>query len=149
MEADDQKSQNNQDNITELSLACWFCGEPICSKKNDLGKRPRIIYNKKQNSSMYGVGDENTCKNCGRKFPMCSVCERPIEINNKVQTSRMGTVKSSKELKCLEEDVKGADQLFVWCSKCDHGGHVDHYKDWFEDCRECPAENCECNCKEE
>jgi Zinc-ribbon, C4HC2 type len=35
--------------------------------------------------------------------------------------------------------------LFLFCTKCGHGGHLDHLQTWFVSSRECPT-GCGCNC---
>jgi len=49
------------------------------------------------------------CKHCNRICQVCSVCHIP---------------------------VKG---LYVWCQGCAHGGHLQHFKEWFEKREYCPT----------
>ncbi len=47
--------------------------------------------------------------------------------------------------KNLEE---GIEMKYLWCTKCRHGGHLEHIKDWFVDLNICPVADCSCICLE-
>ena len=40
------------------------------------------------------------------------------------------------------------DLKYIWCTKCRHGGHIDHIKEWFADLLVCPVADCNCICLE-
>ena len=71
------------------------------------------------------------CSQCGSKIPLdsskCMVC------------SEATTFKCSVcQLSC--------HGVISFCSKCQHGGHIDHYQDWFKNHRVCPT-GCGCICR--
>jgi len=37
---------------------------------------------------------------------------------------------------------------FIWCTKCRHGGHLEHIKEWFLELMVCPIPDCICICVE-
>ena len=75
----------------------------------------------------YHCGEKfNICPKCKYKFTKCSVCACPIKLS---QNSN--------------------NECFVFCNKCSHGGHYDHYKGWFKEFNECPNSRCDCRCQQE
>ncbi|CAO3626457.1 unnamed protein product [Cunninghamella blakesleeana] len=55
------------------------------------------------------------CDKCHRLLNSCSICH---------------------------QTVKG---LYVWCQGCNHGGHIEHMKEWFSKEKQCPT-GCSHNC---
>lgn len=87
------------------------------------------------------------CPKCSKKLPACAVCLQPIEVCGQVRPSRKGYLESRREL-IKEENKKGTNQRYFWCTKCRHGGHINHYLEWFEDFSVCPFSECKCKCVE-
>ncbi len=46
------------------------------------------------------------------------------------------------------EEKTGLDFKYIWCTKCRHGGHLDHIREWFTDLMVCPVVDCTCICLE-
>ncbi len=65
--------------------------------------------------------NSDSCPKCKHNYSRCSVCSHPIKVNE-----------------CL-----------VYCTKCSHGGHYEHYQDWFREITECPNSKCSCRCSED
>jgi hypothetical protein len=55
---------------------------------------------------------------------------------------------SHYNLNKTEEEYKVPDLKYLWCTKCRHGGHIDHIKEWFTDLMICPVADCNCLCLE-
>ena len=97
----------------------------VCSKCG-LKLDPIDKNDKNINSFTNGIINDNICPNCKFKFSKCSVCLCPINLSKK------------SDNKCI-----------VFCNKCSHGGHYDHYKGWFKEFNECPNSKCNCRCQQE
>ena len=70
--------------------------------------------------------NDDICPSCKYKFTKCSVCLCPIKLNSKSNNANL-----------------------VFCNKCFHGGHYNHYKGWFKEFNECPNSQCDCLCQKE
>ncbi len=46
------------------------------------------------------------------------------------------------------DEAKTPELKYIWCTKCRHGGHLDHIKEWFNDLLICPVADCSCICLE-
>jgi hypothetical protein len=46
----------------------------------------------------------------------------------------------------LSQLVHSHQSSFLWCTICKHGGHVDHFLQWFSLSELCPAPDCTCQC---
>ena len=105
-----------------LEFLCAHCGTKIETLENKL---PKIEYPLKKRNNNVIIKDDK-CPYCKEKLSKCSVCSCPIRLSKK----------SNNE--CL-----------VFCNKCSHGGHYEHYKVWFQEFNECPNSKCNCRCQEE
>ena len=80
-------------------------------------------------SDMLGIQVE--CQQCGSNIPLdsskCMVCSE------------------SKTLRCCICQIS-CHKMIAFCSKCQHGGHVHHYQEWFKNHNVCPS-GCGCYCK--
>ena len=109
----------NNNQLTNCVLV-FVCSH--CGKKMDtFGKD-----DENKNSFTNGIINDDICPKCRFKFSKCSVCLCPINLSKKANN------------KCI-----------VFCNKCLHGGHYDHYKGWFKEFNECPNSKCDCRCQQE
>jgi len=81
-----------------------------------------------------------TCPKCRRPLPKCVICRKhcgsqaePINYGDDERFINIPTA---------------IDHWFVWCSHCNHGGHLTHVREWFNDYAVCPASGCDCMCME-
>lgn len=56
------------------------------------------------------------CPSCNKNVFLCSYCHLPVK------------------------------RLYIWCSACCHGGHLNHMTKWFKNNTKCPS-GCGCNCR--
>ncbi len=70
--------------------------------------------------------NDDICPECKRNLSKCSVCRCPIKLN-----------------------INLNNETFIYCTKCSHGGHYDHYQGWFKEFNECPNSQCDCLCQKE
>ena len=124
----DQKEDTDSDKINNcleqcvLKFTCSYCGN----------KLDTFTKNKKENKyplkqiNTFSIINDDKCPQCKVKLSKCSVCSCPVKLSNK----------SNNE--CL-----------VFCNKCSHGGHYEHYKGWFQEFNECPNSKCNCRCQQE
>ena len=69
------------------------------------------------------------------------------QIKNVVAGHSSVDLKKEKAIEPVEEN-KGHDPKYIWCSKCRHGGHLEHLKEWFTELMICPVADCGCICLE-
>lgn len=62
----------------------------------------------------------NICEYCGASQPRCAICYAIIGTGN--------------------------DNSLLFCTLCEHGGHMDHISKWFADYNICPVPECNCVC---
>ena len=120
----DIKDDNDPDKTIASLDQCvlvFLC--PHCGRKVDT-----LESHNHPNSILHNpnIIDGDMCPSCKNKLSRCSVCSCPIKLSNK----------SNNE--CL-----------VFCIKCSHGGHYEHYKGWFREFNECPNSQCDCRCQQE
>eukprot|EP00760_Papus_ankaliazontas_P000368 PhM_4_TR10058/c0_g1_i1/m.42573/K20407/MIOS, MIO; WD repeat-containing protein mio len=77
-----------------------------------------------------GARLRSQCPNpqCRKPLPRCAVCRQTMDA----------TAVSSPPME--------HGSWFLWCSRCQHGGHAAHILRWFSTNSTCPVEPCECNC---
>jgi hypothetical protein len=46
------------------------------------------------------------------------------------------------------DESRWPELKYIWCTKCRHGGHLEHLKEWFNDLLVCPVADCNCVCLE-
>ncbi len=127
-----------------LLLKCAYCKKTLDSTKNDSSR---------DYSNRWGMSinrNDNICFYCGQYLSKCAVCNFPITIHNNSNIKRVSSVIS---LEGNEESRNNSDKnnpidLYAFCTKCRHGGHFDHYRDWFAEFNQCPFSTCECRCKD-
>ena len=123
----EQKDDNYSDKIVTplnqcvLKFLCSHCGINF----DTFAHVGQTISNNFMNNNA-NITNDDICPSCKHKLSKCSVCLCSIKLSNK----------SNNE--CL-----------VFCNKCSHGGHYEHYKDWFKEFNECPNSKCDCRCQQE
>ena len=122
----DHDKINNPIDQCVLIFRCYHCGEKFDTLENNI--QPNIcIYNMGINKNKIpNIIKEDICPKCKYKFTKCSVCSCPIKLSQ-----------------------KSNNECIVFCNKCSHGGHYDHYKGWFKEFNECPNSRCDCRCQQE
>uniref|UniRef100_A0A914C7W7 protein O-GlcNAcase n=1 Tax=Acrobeloides nanus TaxID=290746 RepID=A0A914C7W7_9BILA len=123
--------------LPQAVIACNYCGMPvyptICDKFEELRSASLNIarsYNTyAQRSRMM------SCANCRKPLPKCTICRRHYGSHIELTTG-------------VENIISAIDHWFVWCCHCNHGGHLAHIREWFEEYTVCPASGCDCNCME-
>ena len=137
----------------EFFLTCYYCGKTIKSKKIVSNNLPLIL--RDRGDSLWRgnrIIDITVCPNCSKKLPNCSICKCPIEINNSNINFRTNYNRSYSNLKDSNANENNENEqkfCYIWCIKCKHGGHVEHYLEWFNDYNICPSFECNCKCNDE
>ena len=105
-----------------LIFTCSYCGKKLNTIKNNLSD------NSRDNNTIMKNRSIDICpgQDCKRNFCKCSVCGCSIKLNLNLN-----------------------NEAFIYCTKCSHGGHYDHYQEWFKEFNECPNSKCFCRCQEE
>ena len=118
----DSDKNNNCLEQCVLKFTCSYCGNKLdtFTKKKSQNKNPQRQFN------TYNVTNDDKCPQCKVKLSKCSVCSCSVKLSNKADND------------CL-----------VFCNKCSHGGHYEHYKFWFQEFNECPNSKCNCRCQQE
>lgn len=88
-----------------------------------------------------------------KKLPNCAICLCPIEVNIPIiKPKAIITSQSVSDLKrdnkTTELEDKHPELKYIWCTKCRHGGHLEHIKAWFNELVICPVADCSCICLE-
>jgi hypothetical protein len=137
------------ENACKLNLACSFCGTTITPHH---GQQRQIETTSLKNEKLYlrpSKSSNNACPQCSRKLPLCAVCLYPIEISNQEKIVKICSVNSLGALnKEDDNDNSKENQRYIWCTKCRHGGHMDHISEWFREFLVCPFSECKCRCAE-
>lgn len=136
-------------NACKLNLLCSFCGTTI-TPHHTQQRQVKITSLKNENLNFRPSKSSNTaCPKCSKKLPLCSVCLYPIEISNQEKMTKICSVNS---LGALDEDddneINKENKRYIWCTKCRHGGHMDHISEWFREFIVCPFSECKCRCAE-
>ncbi len=128
------------DNNCTLLLKCNYCLRQLDSTKNDSSREYTNL------GGMPNNLNDNVCFGCGQYLSKCAVCSFPITIHI---NSKIRKVSSTNTLgNGGYEEKNMVNELYAFCTKCHHGGHFDHYRDWFQEFNQCPFYNCECMCKD-
>jgi len=71
---------------------------------------------------------KSQCPNpaCRKPLPSCAICHQTMD----------NSISSSSD----------HQSWFLWCARCQHGGHAGHMLKWFSTNNVCPVEPCQCNC---
>ena len=141
--------QDVLDNACKFNLACSFCGTTITPHH---GQQRQIETTSLKNEKLHlrpPKSSNNACPQCSRKLPLCAVCLYPIEISNQEKIVKICSVNSLGALnKEDDNDSNKENQRYIWCTKCRHGGHMDHISEWFREFLVCPFSECKCRCAE-
>ena len=136
----------------KFNLACSFCGTTITPHH---GQQRQIETTSLKNEKLHlrpPKSSNNACPQCSRKLPLCAVCLYPIEISNQEKIVKICSVHSvgalNKVNKEDDNDNSKENQRYIWCTKCRHGGHMDHISEWFREFLVCPFSECKCRCAE-
>jgi hypothetical protein len=142
----EKKATSDKKPQFEWILSCFYCGIKIHSDKADQFKY-MFLNNKDGNEFI------DFCPKCIKKLPSCAICLCPIEINiQNIKHKRvydLSGVEVKREHKVsFDEDNKNPDRKYIWCTKCRHGGHIEHLNEWFSELMICPVADCNCICLE-
>ena len=141
--------QDVLENACKFNLACSFCGTTITPHH---GQQRQIETTSLKNEKLHlrpPKSSNNACPQCSRKLPLCAVCLYPIEISNQEKIVKICSVHSTGALDKEEDNDSGKEnQRYIWCTKCRHGGHMDHISEWFREFLVCPFSECKCRCAE-
>uniref|UniRef100_A0A915E1K0 GATOR complex protein MIO zinc-ribbon like domain-containing protein n=1 Tax=Ditylenchus dipsaci TaxID=166011 RepID=A0A915E1K0_9BILA len=69
--------------------------------------------------------------------PKCTICRQ--HYGSQASASK-------PEVAGTTSKTSAIDHWFVWCCSCNHGGHLSHIRDWFQEYKACPASGCDCLC---
>ena len=118
--------QNNNENLP-LCLCCQNC---------------YLKLNLKIKNNYLQIKSEILCPKCSHNLPACSLCHLPIITfkRNQIKAQNNNIISNEKETQ------ENNDNKFVFCTKCLHGGHLEHYEEWFSEFNICPVSKCECLC---
>ena len=127
-----EKSKNKNTNECELKLTCNFCSSIL-----------------EPDNSNQDFGDK--CPICKKFLPKCSICFYPIQINEKnfISPLKNKLDKSNINNINIKNNKNNKNYEFVCCTKCKHGGHINHYIEWFNEYKICPFFKCDCLCVDE
>ena len=150
--------QENQDTTNEkkedlladscgLYLTCYYCSTKIHPAKAEQRSRTNLFLKDRHDYLNFRLSktEDTCCPKCAKKLPACSVCLFPIEVNGQTKISKLGMVNSQSDLR-KEEETKGRNSMYIWCTRCRHGGHLNHYREWFKTFYACPFSECKCRC---
>ena len=122
--------ETDNDKSCKLVLSCNYCGKKLPENPNEKKMAPKGLFRKVKANNICNSKDSSKCEECQHYLPICSVCYIPIRIEKK------------------NTNNESNDYIYCWCCKCKHGGHAEHYEEWFEEFDICPFESCKCKCKE-
>ena len=121
-ENDSEKFRNPKEKCV-LIFTCSYCGSKINTIKINLKGSST---SKEIEKVIPKNKNDDICQECKRNLAKCSVCQCPIKLKKNLN-----------------------NQAFIYCTKCSHGGHYDHYQGWFKEFNECPNSRCNCRCQED
>ena len=160
MDYEDKNNKNeivnndkNDSNSCTLLLTCKFCHSKFQTLENVSENKTfsSLIKEGQQKSFLrQQKTDDGSCPSCKQKLTKCAVCLFPISIDTNIKLRRIGSSSYlNKESNNKDENEKNVfNECYVFCTKCLHGGHLEHYKDWFNAFNECPFFKCSCKCEE-
>lgn len=80
------------------------------------------------------------CLRCGRHMPRCSICTLWLGAQDPRKSRTVAEGQAVAEAKDLMRE------MLVFCTKCEHGFHAHHARDWFAKYSVCPSPGCGCGC---
>jgi hypothetical protein len=114
----------------KVFVKCNFCGENISTAKN---KKTRQAAPVNASTAMtHGSNVFMTCQGCNKPNLRCIVCSLNMNF--------------SPPISAITADTDRMAYAFVFCQKCNHGGHLKHLTNWFKENIECPVIQCTCCC---
>ena len=119
-ENESEKIRNPNEKCT-LIYTCSYCGTKLNTIKKNSSEN--FMDNSVMKNKNYDICSDIKCQ---RNLCKCSVCGCPIKLN-----------------------INSNSEKFIYCIKCSHGGHFDHYQGWFKEFNECPNSKCDCRCQED
>ena len=119
-----EKIRNPKDKCI-LVFRCSYCGEEIDTFDKHFSDNSSSM-DKGEIYFRQNMTSDDVCPKCKYSYTKCSVCLCPIKINKNLNNV------------CI-----------IYCNKCSHGGHYEHYQDWFKEFNECPNSKCNCRCQED
>ena len=124
MESLEIEEENELENIKKPKEKCVlvFTCSYCGSKINTL----KISNSKEKYKYIIKNSNYDICQSCKRNLSKCSVCHCPVKLSQNLN-----------------------NEAFIYCTKCSHGGHYDHYQGWFKEFNECPNSQCDCRCQED
>ena len=135
----------------QIHARCTYCNTPLPLSK--LRKQENIANNwlSRQKSVL------PCCPNpeCRKPLPRCAICLLPLGcLNPYMELRREGNriPRRGSHVQQRGEDLSNLasmpfDDWFAWCAKCNHGGHAQCLKSWFDSHFVCPVSNCDCRCQ--
>jgi len=118
-----ERERIKKNNECEVRLTCYFCNT--------------ILFPENQFVT-------NKCPKCQKFLPKCSICFFPIKISEN-DSIPFSYIKNNNN----KDNFKNKNCEFIFCSKCKHGGHINHYLEWFDEFNVCPFSECNCLCMKE
>ena len=115
-----ERERIKKNNECEVRLTCYFCNTILFPDN-------QFITNK--------------CPKCHKFLPKCSICFFPIKINENNSVPFKNFIYNNNN--------NNNNYEFIFCTKCKHGGHINHYLEWFEEFNVCPFSECNCLCIDE
>lgn len=128
-------------NHCTVVLTCKACGNRIRGESEEQILPSNI---KKLNIDINYCPKNNPF--CNRKFSKCSVCSEPIKVECVIEENK-GSLISKKQLPKIKKEKENFHNCYIYCTKCSHGGHLEHYLEWFTEFIKCPNLGCDCNCE--
>uniref|UniRef100_A0A915EHD8 GATOR complex protein MIO zinc-ribbon like domain-containing protein n=1 Tax=Ditylenchus dipsaci TaxID=166011 RepID=A0A915EHD8_9BILA len=126
--------------LPQAVIACNFCGVPIYPSVSD---KIESLRSNVANTNIYNYpkrGDKTrmmSCGKCKRPLPKCTICRQ--HYGSQASASKPEVAGTTSKNSAI-------DHWFVWCCSCNHGGHLSHIRDWFQEYKACPASGCDCLC---
>ncbi|KAL0488654.1 SEA/GATOR complex protein [Acrasis kona] len=118
-----------------VSVKCAFCDQALVHHALLSSRGGRMSTFTSRYGNFATRPKATGCPNCRKPLPKCAVCL--MSFGSPSQS--LGGTKSENEYGAL-------DYCFSWCTKCKHGGHVNHLMQWFEKHQECSVSDCHCKC---
>ena len=121
---------------TQAVIACTYCGSPIYPSTIEKIENLRTPKIGPYPGRRVGTSSRTRAISCicRKPLPKCIICRKhlgsQVEPGMEEATSKTSVI----------------DHWFVWCSNCNHGGHLAHIRDWFSEYPVCASAGCNCLC---
>ena len=148
---------DDEDVPCQIYVNCNFCGYNVSSVLHQMTTASKLQSNSNQHHGRVSISALNkkqsiqSCPNCSKPLPRCSLCSCHLGNNLGTPTSLYSKNNQDDELKIEDLNKKKLSPFanwFAWCNTCKHGGHSGELKQWFakNKNRECPVSGCSCKC---